>query len=97
MKRTPTQKIGTILDAFFEQNPILSQKLAETRLINSWISILGKGVSQYTESLFIRNRILYVRLTSSVLKNELLMCREKIIGNLNEHVGQNVIDEIRFI
>ena len=94
MKRVNTQQIGSVLDDFFEQNPDLADKLAETRLMDSWTTILGSSVSRFTDDLYIRKRVLYVRLTSSVLKSELMLCREQMIGKLNHHAGRNVIDNI---
>jgi len=97
MKRVNTQLIGTALDNFFEQNPELANKLAEVRLINSWKTVLGPSVSRFTNNLFIKKRTLYVHLTSSVLKSELLMCREQLIKKLNDEAGRNVIDSIHLI
>ncbi|MCL1933134.1 MAG: DUF721 domain-containing protein [Candidatus Azobacteroides sp.] len=97
MKRVNTQLLGAILDDFFEQNPKLADKLAEVRLLDSWKTALGPAVSRYTDQLFIKKRTLYVRLTSSVLKSELMMCREQLITKLNNEAGRNVIDAITLI
>ena len=96
MKRTETQPISRVLDDFFQDNPILREKLAETKLLHSWEKVLGTSISRYTESLFIRKRSLYVRLSSSVLKNELMMSREKLVSRLNAEAGMSVIDDIIF-
>lgn len=97
MKRVNIQQIGSALDDFFEQNPALADKLAETRLMDSWNKVLGASVSRFTDNLYIRKRVLYVKLTSSVLKSELMLCREQMIGKLNNHAGRNVIDNIIFL
>ena len=97
MKRVNTQLIGNVLDNFFDQNPELADKLAEVRLIDSWKTVLGPSVSRFTDNLFIKKRTLYVRLTSSVLKSELMMCREQLIIKLNTEAGRKVIDSINLI
>ena len=97
MKRVNTQSIGNVLDHFFDQNPELADKLAEVRLLSSWKTVLGPSVSRFTDNLFIRKRTLYVRLTSSVLKSELMMCREQLILKLNKEAGRDVIDSIALI
>ena len=94
MKRVNTQQIGTVLDDFFGQNPELADKLAEVRLINSWKTVLGPSISRFTDKLFIKKRTLYVHLTSSVLKSELMICREQLITKLNKEAGRAVIDSI---
>jgi len=97
MKRIDTKKIGTALDDYFAQNPELADKLAEVRLINSWSTVLGSSISRFTGNLFIRKRMLYVHLTSSVLKSELMMCREQLTEKLNNEAGRDVIDSIVLI
>lgn len=97
MKRVNSQMIGTVLDDFFEQNPELADRLAEVRLIDSWKTVLGSAVSRFTDNLFIKKRTLYVRLSSSVLKSELMMCREELIKKLNNEAGREVIDSISLI
>ena len=94
MKRINTQTIGTALDDFFSQNPELADKLAEARLINSWKTVLGASISRFTDKLYIKKRTLYVHLTSSILKSEIMMCREQLIIKLNNAAGRNVIDSI---
>jgi hypothetical protein len=97
MKRIYTQSIGAVLDDFFRQNPELADKMAEVRLIDSWKNVLGSSVIRFTDSLYIKKRTLYVRLTSSVLKSELMICREQLINKLNKEAGRNVIDSITLI
>jgi predicted nucleic acid-binding Zn ribbon protein len=96
MKRVNTQPIGNVLDDFFEQNPVLADKLAETRLMDAWNTVLGASVSRFTDKIYIRKRVLYVRLTSSVLKSELMLCREQMIDKLNRQARRDVIDNIIF-
>lgn len=97
MKRTNSQSIKTILDSFFQDNPLLADKLAETRLIDYWNNKMNPIISRYTVDLFIRNRILYVKLNSSVLKNELIMGRQNLVEKLNTEAGRNVIDDLILI
>jgi hypothetical protein len=96
MKRTHSQPIGKLLDDFFKNNPQMADKLAEIRLINYWTGV-NPAISRYTTNLFIKNRVLYIKLNSSVLKNELMMCREQLVINLNEKADRNIIDDIVFI
>ena len=96
MKRTATQPIGKLLESFFEENPDFADKLAETRLINYWNNEMSPAISRYTGDLYIKKRVLYVQLTSAVLKNELMMHREQMIEKLNREAGRLVIEGIVF-
>ena len=97
MKRINTQSIGTVLDDFFIQNPELADKMAEVRLMDSWKNVLGASVSRFTDKIYIKKRTLYVRITSSVLKSELMISREQLINKLNDEAGRKVIDSITLI
>lgn len=95
MKRNNTESIGNLIRQFMRQEG-LESPLNEYRLIQGWKEVLGPGIASYTNNLFIRNQTLYVHLTSSVLRQELMMKREQIIKNLNQHVGAQVIMNIIF-
>ena len=97
MKRVQSQQLSKILEDYFNENPELADKMAENRLASSWEKVLGVSINKYTGDMYVKKRCLYVRLTSSVVKNELMMCRERLIQNLNEDIGRNIISDIIFI
>jgi len=95
MRRHNTQKLGEILkEVLHEQR--LDSKLYELQLIEAWPKVLGPTVSRYTASLAIRNKKLYVTLSSSILRNDLLLSRQKLIEALNKEAGATVINDIVF-
>ena len=72
----------------------LGDKLTEVGVINSWEETVGKAISSRTTKIYIRDHILYVHLSSSVVRNELLMLREALREKLNRKAGTEVIKEI---
>lgn len=72
----------------------IDRKLKEVNIISRWESLMGKMVAVRTSQIYIRNRILYVRVTSSVLKNELMMMRQDIIDRVNEQAGEKLVEKI---
>ena len=74
----------------------LETPLQQKRLIDSWPTVMGDAVACYTHSLYIRNQTLFVHLTSPALRADLSMRRQDIVKQLNEHVGSQVIADIRF-
>ncbi len=88
----------TLKQAIFEliKTYGLGHKLNETRLIHSWEKVTGKMITKHTQRLYIRNRILHVRIDSPALRHELMYSRHKIIDLLNAEVGERVIDDIVF-
>ncbi|MCF8309421.1 MAG: DUF721 domain-containing protein [Bacteroidales bacterium] len=72
----------------------LEKKVNEQRIISNWEKVTGPMISKYTRNLRIRNHVLYVEITSSVVRNELNYAKEKLITALNEAAGQEVIKKI---
>ncbi len=93
MRRSKTANISEIISALLKEQG-LEGKLEENRLINSWEDLLGRSVAKVTRNIYIRERTLFVSLTSSVVRNELMMIRDEIIKRLNERAGRDVIDRI---
>ncbi|MFT3992692.1 MAG: DUF721 domain-containing protein [Dysgonomonas sp.] len=96
MRKKNTESIGDVLKQFFEENQFIKKKLAESRAVTGWSKLLGKSIASYTTNIYLRNGILYVHLSSSVLRSELLIAKDRLINKLNEHAGMPVIDEIIF-
>jgi len=72
----------------------LKRKFDETSLVVAWPEMMGKAVANRTKDIFIRDRKLFIRIESAVIKNELVMMRSNIIDKMNEKAGAEVIDEI---
>lgn len=76
------------------RNEGLETPLNERRLVNSWTQVLGPDIAAYTKNVYIRNQVLYVELTSSVLRQELMSGKRRLIQCLNDSVGAQVITDI---
>lgn len=93
MRRSKTISIAEAMkDYIREMN--LEGKLLEVNLINSWEETVGKAISSRTSKIYIKDHVLFVHLSSSVVRNELLMLREALKEKLNEKAGSEVIKEI---
>ena len=95
MKRRDAQSIGQLIRAYLRQES-LESPLNERRLVNAWPEVVGPAIASYTDGLFVRNQTLFVHLTSSALRQELMMGRDLLVRNLNRHVGAQVITNIVF-
>lgn len=93
MRRSKTQKIDELIRQVLKENN-LDGRLKEYELINSWEKVIGKNVANATTDIYIRNRKLFVKVRSSVMRNELLIIRDGLIRALNREVQANIIDDI---
>ena len=95
MRKKNTELLSDVIRQVLKQQH-LDRPLYEKRLIDAWPEVLGSNIMQYTTELSIRNRVLYVRLNSSVLRHDLFISREEIKASLNKYVGTEVIVDIIF-
>ncbi|RZA00978.1 MAG: DUF721 domain-containing protein [Sphingobacteriaceae bacterium] len=75
----------------------IKRKFDETGIIAHWPQLVGKAVANRTKELFIRDKKLFLRIESSVIKNELMMMRAQIIDKINEEAQSVLIEEIIFL
>ncbi len=95
MKRNNTQTLGEALRAYVREMK-MDRKLKEVSIVQSWAEVLGKTIARYTRNVYFSNGVLYVEVTSPVVKNELLMMREEIRNKLNENAGEVIVYKIVF-
>ena len=74
----------------------IDRKLFETSILAKWSQLMGDAVAQRTESKEIREGILYLKINSSVMRNELFQMRSVIIKRINEAAGFELITDVYF-
>lgn len=72
----------------------IENRLREVELINAWEEIAGKAISRRTSKVYLKGGVLYIHLTSSVVRNELMMIREVLIQRLNEKAGVELVQSV---
>jgi hypothetical protein len=72
----------------------LEDKFRENLLISSWGKIVGRTISDRTVSVFIKDKKLYVKLSSGPIKKELMLNRSKVMILIEERVGKGVVEEM---
>lgn len=90
------QKIKAIIGEFILKNA-LSDGIDTARIQENWSSIMGENISAYTKEVSLQQDVLIVKLSSSVLRQELSYGKEKIVEMINKSLGGNKIQDIRFI
>ena len=74
----------------------LETPLLQKRLVESWPEVAGPVIARYTTGIDIHNQTLYVHLSMPALRTELSMQRQSLVQRLNDHVGAQIIADIRF-
>jgi predicted nucleic acid-binding Zn ribbon protein len=93
MRRSKTITLAEALKDYVREMH-LEGKLNEIGIISSWDEIVGKAIASRTSKIYIKDKVLFVHLNSSVVRNELLMLRQALMEKLNEKAGTEVIKDI---
>ena len=93
MRRSRTQTLKEVLNDLISEYRI-GQRLKEASLINQWNTYTGKAISSRTTRIYIKDSLLHVYISSSVVRNELMMLREALRERLNSEAGEEVIKEV---
>ncbi|MES2425545.1 MAG: DUF721 domain-containing protein [Bacteroidota bacterium] len=75
----------------------IKRKFDETGIIAQWPELVGKPVANRTKELFIHDKKLFLRVESSVIKNELVLMRSQIIEKINAEAKSVLIEDIIFL
>jgi len=74
----------------------LQGKMTEMEVLSKWEEMMGKAVALRTTHLSIRDRILYLTLNSSVMRDELQHGKQIIIERVNQQAGFRIIEDVWF-
>ncbi|MDM1045361.1 DUF721 domain-containing protein [Myroides sp. 1354] len=85
--------ISELLQLFRTENN-LDQGLNEFDVYEAWKAVLGPGITSYTLDIAFKRTTLYVKLSSSIVRDELSYGREKIIKMLNEELKRELITDL---
>lgn len=94
MKRKNAQTIGEAIREFLQDNPAFYNKMLEASAVDAWKNKLSSGIANYTQNVYVRDHVLYVHLSSAVLRNELMLNRERLIKSLNDIIGEPFLNNI---
>ena len=96
MRKRNTESIGEAIRQYFENNPFLKKKVAESRVLSGWSILFGNTIKNYTTGIYLKNGVLFIKLSSPILRVELEPAKEKMIQALNNYAGMEIVENIIF-
>ena len=91
-RNEPISLADGLKDVFTEYR--IEEKLDIVEIRNKWNEIMGGAISNKTASLNLNNGILTIKITSSVLLQELSFAKEKIRSHMNDALKKEIIKEV---
>jgi hypothetical protein len=95
-RENESNPIKDLMDSFIKENN-LSKGMRKIKIEEVWQNLMGQGVTSYTESVQLQNSTLIIRLSSSVLREELSYGKDKIIKMINDEMGEDVVSKIMLV
>lgn len=93
MRSTNQQSLQEVIEELIQAYR-LKDGLNEVRLREFWELLMGPVIASKTVTVNLNDKVLTIRLNSSVLRQELMYKREEIKKALNEALGMEVVKEI---
>ncbi len=74
----------------------LKDKMYEAKLIDEWEDIVGPMIAKHTSRFYVQNRIMFIKLDSAPLKQELMYSDKKLLKIINDALGEKFLTGISF-
>lgn len=86
-------EIKNLLNIFLKKNN-LEKGLLDLEVKRAWHELMENGVSNYTTDVSLKNKTLYIKLSSPALKEELSYGKEKLMKLINERFKKKIVQKI---
>ncbi len=93
MKKNNLNSINKIIKKIVS-NPKLSIRLEELDAIEIWYNLIGDNLKKYVLDSRVSEGVLYVKVKSAVVKNELFFRKEMLIDKINSELKKQLIQDI---
>lgn len=95
-RENETHSIKDLIPHMLQENK-LQKGMNQITVKEAWENVMGKGVMTYTESVSLKKDTLFVKLTSSTIREELNYGKAKIIVLLNESMQSELIKTLKLV
>lgn len=92
-KRGELKNISKVIEEVFSQKQIRIG-IDNIKVQDAWKKTMGKNIQKYTYKVVYKKGILYVKLRSSVLKEELKYEKIKVIKLINKELGKRYVKDL---
>ena len=93
MRGNNTNNIGDIIRKLMK-SPKLAEKMDELDALDVWKELIGDNLKKFVVSAKMYKGNLYVKLSSSVLRNELSYKKGELKEQINQKLGKEIVKEI---
>lgn len=88
-----SQPLKKVIDQLLKAYGYQDQ-LDELDIIKIYEELVGNMFAKHTKKIFLKNKILHIKLDSAALKQELSYVKEGLVQKLNAEMGRKVVENI---
>ena len=88
--------IKNLINTFLKENK-LENGLLDLEVKKVWFEVMENGIANYTKDINLKNKTLYIKLSSPSLKQELSYGKEKLKNLINQKFEKKIINRIVLI
>lgn len=92
-RKTNDQPVGNILLQMLKAYGI-QDKYFDARAKQLWFETMGPSIEKYTQNVYVKNKVLYITISSAALRQEISYSKEKIKKFINEGIGEEYIQGV---
>lgn len=94
-----TRETTSFQDAFSDMLEAykIKQKFEESNIVAKWEEITGKTIASRTSRIYIKEKKLFLEISSPPLKQQLLMSKTKLLDLLNKGHKEPIVTDIKFL
>ncbi len=96
MNDDPIKNFRNAFKSFLKEEK-LEHKFKQKQLITNWEQIMGKTIASRTSKIFFKDKIMFLRLDSAPLKQEILNSKSEFLQLINRELGDGMVVEVQFI
>ena len=95
-RENDSSRLKDLIPRMLEENR-LKKGMDQIKVQETWASVMGPGIANYTQEVRLKDGILIVKLSSSALRQELEYGKEKILRMMDETLTEVRIKGIRLM
>ncbi len=96
MKEDPIKSFRNAFKDFLKEEN-LEHTYKQKQLIANWEEIMGKTIASRTTKIFFSDKVLFVKLSSAPLKNEMLHAKKQLLEIIEKEMGKDEVKDVHFL
>jgi predicted nucleic acid-binding Zn ribbon protein len=93
-KKDSTQSFASAFQQFLKVQK-LDKVFLEKKVAQSWEKMMGKTIASRTTNVYVKNKVLFLQLSSAPLKQEILNSKQKVLDIIAKEVGEGVVEDLK--